>query len=127
MTEFKHFRLEEFACACCGKNLIDTRFVGRLDGLREWLGAPIFINSGYRCPKHNMEVSNTGENGPHTTGLAADVRVRSPVEFYDLVAFAYDLEFRGIGIKMHGPFAGRYVHLDVINDGNIRPRIWNYP
>ena len=62
-----HFDDYEFACSCHrhevdenGHNkldhIIDKRLVDLLDAIRERLGVPLYINSGYRCPEHNEEV-----------------------------------------------------------------------
>lgn len=123
---FKHFRIEEFACKCgCGQNLINQSFVAKLDDLREELGFPLPISSGYRCPDHNRKVSFTGEFGPHTTGKAADVKV-DRLRAYELLAIAAARGFTGIGIQQKG--AARYIHLDTLeNDLNQpRPTIWSY-
>ena len=43
-----------------------------LDPLREKYGKPIRVNSGYRCPNHNLKVG--GDTGSqHMKGEAADV------------------------------------------------------
>lgn len=57
----------EFACKC-GRHgydsdghpildhIIDKRLVDVLDAIRERIGKPIEVLSGYRCPEHNVEV-----------------------------------------------------------------------
>ena len=63
-------------CQCgCGLNLsdMDIEFMVRVERAREKAGVPFIINSGIRCPLHNNRVSNTGFNGPHTTGKALDI------------------------------------------------------
>lgn len=99
--------------------------VKKLDALREECGFPLLINSGYRCPKHNLEVSHTGETGPHTTGHAVDIRVDRG-RAYRLLALAPKYGFTGIGIQQKG--GGRYIHLDDLpNDINQpRPTVWSY-
>ncbi len=68
----KNFQVSEFACKCCGKNLIDQRIINMAQIIRDRAGVPIRINSGCRCEKHNAEVGGT--NGSfHTKGLAADL------------------------------------------------------
>ena len=47
-----------------------------LDPLREKFGAPIIINSGYRCPALNRVVGGA-INSQHTKGEAADIRTVS--------------------------------------------------
>lgn len=87
----------------------------------------MFINSGYRCPAHNAKVSKTGESGPHTTGLAADIRI-SGKPAYELVAKAIELGATGIGLHQHGPRESRFVHLDTLANSADYPRpvIWTY-
>ena len=43
-----------------------------LDPLREKYGKPIQVNSGYRCPKHNLTVGGATQS-QHMKGEAADV------------------------------------------------------
>ena len=45
-----------------------------LEPLRQWLGKPIVINSGYRCTKLNQLVGGVS-NSQHQTGEAADIRL----------------------------------------------------
>lgn len=128
MTALRHFSLVEFACRHCGKAEMAPGFLRRLDDLREVLAAPLVVTSGYRCPAHNQAVSNTGADGPHTTGRAADLRVHGGVALR-LVALAQQMGFTGVGVAQHGPRAGRYVHLDDLPASTNRPRpwLWSYP
>ena len=124
MPTWKYFTRDEFACKCgCGTNLIKDAFVGRLDLLREKCGFPLHVNSGYRCPKHNAAVSETGGTGPHTTGEAADIKV-DRTNAYVLLGHAFALGFTGIGIQQKG--ASRYVHLDTLVAPAPRPTVWSY-
>lgn len=43
-----------------------------LDPLREKYAKPIQVNSGYRCPKHNLAVGGTTQS-QHMKGEAADI------------------------------------------------------
>jgi len=116
------FKLEEFACRCgCGQNKIDHQFVTKLDWLRGELGFPLAINSGYRCPEHNAAVSSTGLTGPHTTGLASDVRIAGEPA-WELLEQAFKMKFRGIGVNQKGEWPQRYIHLDILD----RKRVWSY-
>lgn len=122
----RYFKLEEFACHCgCGTNLIDAQYVQHMDDLRHEYGLPIRVNSGYRCPKHNTEVSDTGETGPHTTGRAGDYSVDRG-NAYKLLKLALNRGFTGIGVAQKG--AARYLHLDTLPSapGRPRPTIWSY-
>ena len=48
-----------------------------LDPLRERWGAPIYVNSGYRCPALNRKVGGV-LNSYHIRGMAADINARCP-------------------------------------------------
>lgn len=73
-----HFRPEEFRCRCCGglprlaRANIETLVEEVLDPTREKLGLPIVVNSGYRCPKHNLAVGGV-RGSQHMKGEAADI------------------------------------------------------
>ncbi|MFZ5760961.1 MAG: YcbK family protein [Thermodesulfobacteriota bacterium] len=125
MTE--HFADKELTCKCgCGKAAMDERFMARLEQLRLAFGAPMIVTSAYRCPFYNHKVSNTGHQGPHTTGMAVDIAISGP-EAYTLVLLAMQLGFSGIGIRQSGPHAGRFVHVDDLPVASWpRPRIWSY-
>ncbi|MEG1737724.1 MAG: D-Ala-D-Ala carboxypeptidase family metallohydrolase [Odoribacter sp.] len=47
---------------------------GLLDPVREAIGRPILINSGYRSPEHNRRVGGS-PTSDHLRGLAADIRI----------------------------------------------------
>lgn len=78
----KHFKLEEFACRCCGglppaaRANIEALVDNVLDPARQQFGRPVLVNSGYRCPKHNAEVGGVA-NSQHMKGEAADVSTGS--------------------------------------------------
>jgi uncharacterized protein YcbK (DUF882 family) len=121
----KYFKLEEFSCKHCGKNLMDPAFLEKVDKLREEWGHPLIVSSGYRCPVHNAAVSSTGRNGPHTTGHAADFAIRGG-DALSLLKIAIWAEFTGVGINQKG--TGRFIHLDDLpnSPGVPRPTIWSY-
>ena len=50
-----------------------------LDPLREKYGKPVMVNSGYRCPNHNLTVGGV-KNSQHMKGEAADITAGSPEE-----------------------------------------------
>lgn len=123
---WRYFKLEEFACRHCGKNLIDHAFVDELDELRGRLGFALPINSGYRCPEYNAMVSATGSAGPHTFGRAADIQIDRQ-KAYQFLRAALEMKFTGIGLQQRG--VGRYIHIDNLPNapGQPRPTIWSYP
>jgi len=60
MTDFwstiKHFKKEEFNCPDHGKNEMNEQLVRLVDDMRDKIGAPLRIASGFRCPVHNKAV-----------------------------------------------------------------------
>lgn len=124
---WKHFKLSEFDCNCCGGNMIDHELVALLDAGRERLAFPFRVRSGYRCPAHNDRVSSTGLNGPHTTGKAVDIGVLGR-EAFELLQWAMESRrFTGIGVSQKGMHERRFIHLDMLADpARFRPTIWSY-
>ena len=51
----KNFTRDEFECQCgkCTAQMIDTELVDKLQHIRDVLGVPLKITSGYRCIVHN--------------------------------------------------------------------------
>ena len=113
-----------------GVALFDDRghapeFLDRLERLRVAFNRPMPLSAGFRCPMHNMAVSETGATGPHTTGHAVDVKVTRG-EAYALTLLACRLGFTGLGFAQKG--AARYMHLDDLPDAPGQPRqhVWSY-
>ena len=98
MIIMKYFSEKEFWCKCsqCQKGDADLDIpeggmIGSvkenikalvenvLDPLREKYGKPIVVNSGYRCPRHNLAVGGV-TNSQHMKGEAADITAGSPEE-----------------------------------------------
>ncbi len=117
--DIEYFSEEEFKCHCgCDQTEMDMDFVERLNELRDKLGYPLRISSGYRCPEHNNNVSSTGIDGPHTTGKAADILINYNAA-RELLSLA--VAFSGIGINQKGPPGARFIHLD-----DLGFRLWTY-
>lgn len=80
----KYFTEKEFRCKCCGglpplaKANVEALVQAVLDPARERFGGPIWVNSGYRCPKHNAAVGDV-RGSQHMKGEAADI---VPVGFW---------------------------------------------
>ena len=60
-----------------------------LQPLRDYVGAPVHINSGYRCPELNMAVGGV-KNSQHCRGEAADIRIASPTQGREWAAWIED-------------------------------------
>ena len=77
----KNFKIQEFVCHCgCempaeARQNIEALVANVLDPVREAYGKPIYVNSGYRCEKHNKAVGGVPKS-QHMLGLAADISLR---------------------------------------------------
>ena len=102
----KHFRAREFQTGNCKIVIVSNYLLKILDRLREKIGEPIYINSGYRTPEHNKAVGGATLSY-HMYGMAADIRAdkHTPKELYDILNEM--LEGWG-GIEEHETF----VHVD---------------
>ena len=69
----EHFKAEEFLCPCCKEGAIARVLVLWLDQLRRAWGAPVIVNSGWRCASRNAEVGGS-KGSRHLIGCAADIR-----------------------------------------------------
>ena len=115
MSSSAHFSDQELACPCCGVNLCVDKLVNALEALREKIGLPITVTSGYRCAPHNAKVG--GEpNSQHVRGMAADIKVvgLTPVEVYEIAKTVP--AFGGFGV------AHTFLHVDV----RTTPAKWCY-
>ena len=71
----QHFKVREFACKDGSQVVfIDSYLVSILDILRNHVGKPVRINSGYRTPTRNKAVGGA-KYSYHMRGMAADIRV----------------------------------------------------
>ena len=118
-----NFSKKELACRCCGVLKIDEDFLCWLQDLRRLFAYPMIITSGYRCPKNNK-----GRGPAHALGKAVDVNVYG-IHTYLLVDKAMARGVRGLGVNQKGELNQRFIHLDMLDDGEggaPRPRIWSY-
>ena len=104
-----HFRLSEFLRAedpMPAPWVLDNlyRLANRLQVMRDVLGKPILVNSGYRTEAHNHEVGGS-KKSMHLSGMAADIVVPG------VPAAEVQRIFRnwsgGMGCYMH------YTHVDI--------------
>lgn len=78
----RHFKVREFACKDGSQVVfIDDYLVTILDILRDKIGKPVIITSGYRTPEWNTKCDGA-KYSYHMRGMAADFRVNgmSPKE-----------------------------------------------
>lgn len=104
----KNFSGSEFVCPCCGDLIIDPRLVEALQQLRDQVGQPVTVASGYRCEKHNKIVGGS-KYSQHLRGRAADILIDhlSPIVVAELADHVGAFHNGGIGIYE------KHVHVDV--------------
>lgn len=101
-----NFNLREFECKDGSHQVVLHRLLlERLQVLRDALGRPVIINSGYRNINHNAEVGGS-PNSYHLKGMAADIRVPdlSPNDVADAARAA---GFNGVIVY------NTFVHVDI--------------
>lgn len=111
----KNFSRREFRCPHCGRLPpagVHPDLVQVLQRLRDLLGRPLRVLSGYRCPEHNRRVGGA-RYSQHMYGRAADIE---PLVFTERQARAAGA--RGVGLA-----GGRVRHVDVRTG---RPATWHY-
>lgn len=128
-----HFSKREFTCKCgCSGNEIKNELVNNLEKVYEYLTktadgvSAIYITSGYRCPKHSVNVGG-GYSDAHTRGIAADfyaVKSDGVTRWgaYELAAICEKLGFSGIGIIADGALS--CIHADIRNNDNYVNNHW---
>ena len=83
-----NFVLVEFASRDGADEVkVHPALVALLEDLRERVGKPVHINSGYRSPAHNRRIGGASRSR-HVMGLAADVTVRgmTPSQVWKVLA-----------------------------------------
>lgn len=121
MENVTFFPKEETECRCgCGGDITDS-FRASLDIIRAEVGAPMRINSGFRCEAYDKSI---GGKGVHPTGKAADVAC-SGLHAHKILTQALIIGMKGVGVSQRGSHEGRFLHLDM-TDGKTRPWIWSY-
>lgn len=125
------FQTNEFDCQCnyedCVEQRISVDLVHRLDLVRSQAKSPLYITSGFRCSKHQMDLRNTlgkhtivaSKLSQHELGNAADVspRLITIPKLRNIIETFFDT----IGL------AKTFLHVDTRpkkEDGS--KRIWNY-
>ena len=119
----ENFSLKEFACHDGSETPNDVlqrlQIVAvQLQKVRDFLGKPININSGYRSPAHNKSIGGVS-NSQHVLGNASDITVKgmSPEEVKQVLEGLIDTgEILQGGIGIYNSF----VHYDIGYNGKRR-------
>ena len=101
------FSPAEIACRGTGAIKINTEAMDKLQSLRNRLGMPLIVRSGYRSPEHNRAVSGA-KRSKHMDGAAFDIAMSN----HDPVAF--EAAARAVGFLGFGfyPRSG-FIHVDL--------------
>ena len=125
-TKWPNFTENEFKCKCgvCGGEIeMQEHFLDKLQKVREIVGIPMHITSGYRCAAHPSEVKKPAGPGAHHEGVAADIACNSSMA-YLLMRAAFQVGLSGVGVSQRAA-KPRYVHLDASGSA-LRPNVWSY-
>lgn len=105
-----HFRVKEFHSQRdpCDDVIVDERLLHLLENIRNHIGKPVRINSGYRSPEYNARLKNASPRSQHCNGKAADIWVEgvTPQQISE-IAECYLGSSGGIGIYKN------FTHVDV--------------
>ena len=122
MSDWDNFTDDELNCSCCGEpnpNLEFIELMDKVQEIRDELGFPLPITSGYRCPDHPIECKK--DKFGHHTVAAVDINVHHE-QAVELLKAATAKGFTGIGISQTGAYKKRFIHLDLRED----PTVWSY-
>jgi hypothetical protein len=113
----KYFSEDELRCKCgCGQCHMDTVFLDIMDQIREDVGEPIGVVSGFRCVKHDDEIHGDGN---HPEGKAIDVAAPLSMIRFKIVSSAIKMGIKRIGIGK------TFIHLDVVSE-HPQNVVWLY-
>ena len=110
----EYFHLDEFQCPCCLQVILHPLLLQKLNSLRNKIGNPIIVTSGYRCTVQNREVGGV-KGSYHLFGMAADIYAPK-ISLRELLQSAEEIGFSGIGYYPENNF----LHLDIRPAGPAR-------
>lgn len=88
MNLTRNFTLNEFRCKDGTIDHEDQLLIlaVQLQVLRDHIGVPIIINSGYRSPEYNAKIGGE-KNSFHIKGMAADIRTNhhTPKQLHGII------------------------------------------
>lgn len=128
-----YFKAREFRCSHCGElppfSTEYQDFLSDLHVLRSTINHPFIVNSGWRCPEHEVE-KKKATPGAHFFPGAVDISVRDGDFAALVVREALSRGWLGIGVNQSGPRKDRYIHLDMKDRGAGgkpgNPVMWSY-
>ena len=117
---FKYFTYEEFDSPDVqgSGQMMSKDLILILESVRNELGKPVVITSGYRTEAHNEKVGGK-PNSSHLKGLAADIACKDSKYRFELVRELMEHGIDRIGI------GNTFIHID-IDDSKSSDVIWTY-
>lgn len=110
----KNFKVGEFHSRNNNTIFIEQEIIETLQKIRNEIGQPIDINSGFRSQAHNTAVGGS-YNSAHLWGCAADFHARN-MSAPELAKIVSKMFGRNIAIGLHTP--ENYIHIDTLYRGN---------
>ena len=118
----KHFRAKEFECQCgvCARQVMDDKLIAMLDEVRDLVGLPIKVTSGFRCANRQdalrkQGLETTAGKSSHENGQAADLACADMAALGKACLLVFGKHSVGLGPS--------FIHVDVRTGG---PRRWGY-
>lgn len=102
----ENFKLYEFESPDTKEVKLDPVLLVKLQALRDRVGVPLQINSGYRTRKHNQEVGGV-DDSEHCEGRASDVKCPAGMTIDEFAGHCEAVGFDGIGKY------DTFIHVDV--------------
>lgn len=121
-SPFKYFSWSEFDSPDApgsGKQYMNPAFIRMLDAIREEVGFPLVISSGYRTPAHNAKVGGVPDSA-HTKGVAVDITAITDGQKRAIAKAAIRQGITRIG------WGRSFIHLD-IDASKPQNVAWSYP
>lgn len=117
----KNFYSHEFDCPMGEWTLIDLRLVEILQAIRDFVGKPVKITSGFRSKEYQLDLKRRGYEtakgmSTHEVGAAVDISVTG-MSGQELEAVAESQGIKAIGVGQS------FIHIDLRND---KTRRWTY-
>ncbi len=107
-----NFTDKELACPGSGKCEMNPVFLEALQEVRDTVGRPFIITSGYRSPEHNKKVGGA-KHSKHVLGCAVDISIQgwSGSDIHRLIhtITSLDSKYGGSGIGIYPS----WIHFDI--------------